>query len=166
MSLVLQVLSAFRRFLILKLGRTYAALPLPDVARVTSPAPINIAETEQYVTQLIASGQLNATLVPAPDSSKPSVLRFAASSAEGPLARSEAQQYEELVVQTNKMASLAAHMKGMDRRIELSKEYLDWTRKTRRVRINDEAGGMGGSALGVGDYADGWGVDDDVLAEM
>ena len=166
MSLVLQVLSAFRRFLILKLGRTYAALPLPDVARATSPAPINIAETEQYVTQLIASGQLNVTLIPAPDPSKPAMLRFAASSDEGPLARSEAQQYKDLVAQTNKVASLAAHMKGMDRRIELTKEYLDWTRKTRRVRANDEAGGMGGSAVAVGDYADGWGVDEDVLADM
>ena len=166
MSLVLQVLSAFRRFQILKLGRTYAALPILDVARATSPAPINVAETEQYVAQLIASSQLNATLVPSPDPSKPAILRFAGSSAEGPLARSEAQQYHDLVAQTNKMVGLAAQMKGMDRRIELSKEYLEWTRKTRRVRVNDEAGGMGGSVLAMGDYADGWGVDEDVLAEM
>ena len=166
MSLVLQVLSAFRRFLILKLGRTYAAIPITDVARHTSPSPTNIAETEQYVHNLIASGQLNATLTPSSDSTKPSILRFAASTTEGPLARSEIQQYQDLVKQTDKMARLAKQMKGMDRRMELSKEYLDWTKKMRKSKMGEESEGMMGVGLGMGDYADSWGVDEDVLAEM
>lgn len=165
MGLVLQVLNTFRRFLILKLGKTYAALSIADVARHTSPQPINIAETESYVTRLIASGQLNATLSPSPSLNQPSILRFAASSTEGPLARSEAQQYQDLVSQTAKMAKLATQMKGMDRRLELSKEYLDWTRKARKSKANDEADGMAGVHRYVANI-DSHGVDEDVLAEM
>ncbi len=77
MSLVLQVLDAFRRFLILRLEQTYAAVPISIVARLTSPQPDNHAETEAYVNSLISSGQLNATLEVSTVPGMGSMIRFA-----------------------------------------------------------------------------------------
>lgn len=161
MGLAVQVLDAFRRFLILRLEKTYAAIPISAITRLTSPEPDNNAETEAYVTSLIASGQLNATLGPSTDPTKGSMLRFAASSTEGPLARSETQQYEDLLRQTEKLAELGKHIKDTERRLELSREYLDWARKNRR----NKAGGE--NSVNYPLYSnDGYGVDEDILADL
>lgn len=159
MGLVLQVLDAFRRFLILRLEKTYAAIPISVVARLTSPQPDNHAETEAYVRSLISSGQFNATLEPSAVSGMGSMLRFATSSTGGPLARSETQQYENLTRQTAKLAQLDKHFKDTERRMDLSKEYLDWVRKNRRNKANAE------NSTSQNPF-DGYGVDEDLLADM
>lgn len=159
MSLVLQVLDAFRRFLILRLEQTYAAVPISIVARLTSPQPDNHAETEAYVNSLISSGQLNATLEVSTVPGMGSMLRFATNSTGGPLARSETQQDENLTQQTIKLAQLGKHIKDTARRMELSKEYLDWVRKQRRNKANAEHSASPNPL-------DGYGVDEDLLADM
>jgi len=161
MGLVLQVLEASRRFKILRLERIYAVIPISVVAQLTSPQPNNYAETEAYVTSLIASGQLNATLGPSTDPTKGSMLRFSTTSTGGPLARSETQQYEDLTRQTAKFVQLGKHIKATERRMELSKEYVEWARKNRRNKANGD--NMSNHPL----YSnDGYGVDEDLLADM
>ncbi|MCJ1477882.1 hypothetical protein MMC13_006555 [Lambiella insularis] len=165
LGLVLQVLDAFRRFLILKLGQTYAALPTNLVAQQTSSDPTNVPETDAYLTALIASGQLNAVLTP-PSATGLSMLRFASTLSEGPLARSEAQNYEDLQHHSNKLTQLAKHIKDTDRRFELSREYFEWARKNKRPKDGgglDVSQGSPNPTLGVsGNY----GVDEDMLADM
>lgn len=161
MGLVLQVLNAFRRFLILKLEKTYAALPISLVAQQTSPQPSNIAETESYLTSLIASGQLNATLLPPVNTMETPVLRFAATSHEGPLARSEMQNFQDLQTQTEKFTYLTRHIKDTERRLELSKDYLEWARKNPKSKDT----GLGTANLGTMGN-NGYGVDEDMLADM
>ena len=161
MGLVLQVLNAFRRFLILKLEKTYAALPISLIAQQTSPQPNNIAETESYLTSLIASGQLNATLVPSTNIAETAILRFAATSHDGPLARSEMQNFKDLHKQTVKFTYLTRHIKDTERRLELSKDYLEWARKNQKPKDTGPGtanqGTMGNN---------GYGVDEDMLADM
>ena len=166
MGLVLQVLDAHRRFLILKLEKTYAALPISLVAQQTSPHPENHAETEAYVNSLITSRELNATLNTSADPTKPSILRFSTStSSNGPLASSEVRQYEDLTRQTAKFEQLANHMKDTERRLELSKEYMDWARKNKRSKGG--GGGPGGNMMDFnGNGNDSYGVDEDMLADM
>ena len=161
MGLVLQVLNAFRRFLILKLEKTYAALPISLVAQQTSPQPSNIAETESYLTSLIVSGQLNATLSPSANVAEKSILRFAATSHDRPLARSEMQNFEDLQTQTKKFAYLTRHIKDTERRLELSKEYLEWARKNQKPK-DPRAGTANAGIAGNTEY----GVDEDMLADM
>ena len=161
MGLVLQVLNAFRRFLILKLEKTYAALPISLVAEQTSPQPTNIAETASYLTSLIASGQLNATLSSSTNTAGTSVLRFAATSHDGPLARTETQNFEELQKQTERFTYLTRHIKDTERRLELSKEYLEWARKNQKSK--DAGAGMAHPGQ-TGNH--GYGVDEDMLADM
>ena len=159
------MLNAFRRFQILKLGNTYAALPISLVAQQTSPDPLDLTETEAYISSMIVSKQLNAILVPSAESTKPSMLRFAPTKQEGPLARSEVQNYGDLRLQIEKFTQLASHMKDTGRRLELSKEYLEWSRKNKKSKESGTGGGpQSGSSTQAGH--DGYGVDEDMLADM
>ncbi|MCJ1397889.1 hypothetical protein MMC11_001085 [Xylographa trunciseda] len=161
MGLVLQVLNAFRRFSILKLAKTYAAMPVSLVAQQTSPQPSNIAETESYLTSLIVSGQLNATLLPSSKTAGTSILRFAATSHDGPQARTEMENYENLQIQTERITSLTRHIKDTEQRLELSKEYLEWARKNHRSKDTGPGAANPGT---IGN--NGYGVDEDMLADM
>ncbi|KAI4129796.1 MAG: hypothetical protein LQ338_002047 [Usnochroma carphineum] len=141
LSLVFQVLDAYRRFTIVKLASTYAALPLPEVTQRTSPDPNNHAETAQYVAMMINNGQLRATLDQRSQDPQSWVLRFEPSSSTGPQAQSEQEQYEELVGQASKTAKLADHVRETDRKLSLSKDYINWLKRSKKdskAQANDE----------------------------
>ncbi|KAL8727281.1 MAG: hypothetical protein Q9166_006162 [cf. Caloplaca sp. 2 TL-2023] len=129
LSLVLQVLDAYRQFTIAKLESTYAALPLSEVSRRTSTNPSDHAETAQYISMMIANGQVNAAIEQDSNDFRSWVLRFATSSATGPQARSEQQQYEELRRQVAETAKLAEHVRETDRKLSLNKEYINWLKQ-------------------------------------
>lgn len=161
-GLVKQVIDAFRRFSILRLERTYVALRILDVAHRTSPEPTDYAETAAYVSSLISSGYLNATLTQSSEEPHAWVLRFAASSTTGPQGRTEQQQYEDLVKQTTRTMKLSDHVREADRRLGLSKEYLDWAR---RIQKSKDAGGnveLGG----FGTMSDEYVVDEDMMSDL
>ncbi|KAL8710885.1 MAG: hypothetical protein Q9220_004690 [cf. Caloplaca sp. 1 TL-2023] len=128
LSLVLQTLNAYRQFSIIKLASLYSALPLPEVTLRTSPAPrTDHTETAEYITSMIQNNLLNATL----DKSRSTgndpqswVLRFSDEKLGATL--TEQQQYEELTNQAVKTAKLANHVRESDRRLALSKEYINW----------------------------------------
>ena len=89
------------------------------------------------------------------------MLRFSTTSTGGPLARSETQQYEDLTRQTAKLMQLGKHIKATERRMELSKEYVEWARKNRKNKAN------GDSTLNPPLYNnDGYGVDEAILEDM
>ncbi|KAA6413378.1 MAG: hypothetical protein FRX48_03124 [Lasallia pustulata] len=163
-GLLLQVLEAFRRFAVKRLEKTYAALSVSEIARRTSPDPNNQAETEHYLSSLIANGYLNATLIQSSDLSYPSILRFATSPTTGPLARSEAQAYEELVEQTARISKLTEHIKETDRRLAMTKEYIDWAKRTRKQK--DAGGSMGELNHMIEMAGDDYGGDEDMMADL
>ncbi|KAI4135382.1 MAG: hypothetical protein LQ347_000712 [Umbilicaria vellea] len=163
-GLLLQVLDASRRFAVKRLEKTYAALSVSEIARRTLPDPNIQAETEHYLGSLIAAGHLNATLTQSPDSSHPSILRFAASPTTGPLARSEAQAYKELVEQTKRISKLAEHIKETDRKLAMTKEYIEWVRKSRKQK--DAGGPMGEPNHAMEMAGDDYGGDEDMMADL
>ncbi|KAL8826865.1 MAG: hypothetical protein Q9191_003537 [Dirinaria sp. TL-2023a] len=126
LGLVQQVLAAFRRFSILRLGKTYAALRIADVLRQTRTAPADSAETAAYLKSLIASGQLKASVTETGSDPGFWVLRFAEEMAEAP---SETQIYEDFTNVQGRLKKLAAHLKESDRKLSLTREYLDWAKK-------------------------------------
>ncbi|KAL9593317.1 MAG: hypothetical protein Q9179_005947 [Wetmoreana sp. 5 TL-2023] len=146
LDLVLQVLDAYRRFSIVKLGSTYAALLLPQVSQRTSPTPDDYVETAEYITLMINKGQLNATLDSRSRSSEPQswVLRFATSSSTSPPILSEQQRYEEMVRQAATSSALAEHIRATDRKFMLSKEYSEWMK---RLKNDADSSGNGGDAI-------------------
>lgn len=163
------MLDASRRFAILRLEKTFAALSIPEVSRRTYPHQDDHAETKRYLVSLITEGHLNATIVESTDTTttdttKPSILRFASSAHSGPLARSEAQQYQELKNQSAETVRLISHIKEADRKLELTASYLDWVRKAKK---NEEAReNMRHSGEELHPVNDSFGVDEDMLADM
>ncbi|KAL8934669.1 MAG: hypothetical protein Q9216_005789 [Gyalolechia sp. 2 TL-2023] len=132
LSLVVQVLDAYRQFTIIKLGSTYAALPLSLVTQRTSSNPNDHTETAQYIAMMISSGRLNAILDQRTQDPQSWVLRFALSSNAGPHARSEQENYDELVKQAARNAKLAEHVRETDRKLTLSKDYINWLKQSKK----------------------------------
>ncbi|MCJ1369778.1 hypothetical protein MMC20_000990 [Loxospora ochrophaea] len=164
MGLMTQVLNAFRRFSVLKLEKTYAALPVSQIAERTSPISSDLHETENYLASLISSGQLNAVLVPSSASGKGTILRFSPPTS-GPPTRSETEQYEELQKEQRKIAELAEQVKATDWKLELSKEYIEWAKRAKRAKDGAGPGAdQNTSMMGMGD--EDFAADEDMMADM
>lgn len=162
-GLLIQVLDALRRFSIQKLENTYVAVSIPEVGARTSPIPTNHSETEAYIVSLISAGQLNATLSQSGDPSKPSILRFSGTSTTDQRSQSEATQYANLVKQTQKIKTLAEHVRVTDKRLCLSKEYIEWVKKAKKTK---EAGGRAADGNPMDMTGDDYGVDEDMMADL
>ena len=159
-GLVLQVVDAFRRFSILKLENTYVALRIAEVAERTSPDPKNYVETANYIMSLIKSNQLNAQLHETSEDPQDWILRFAQTPMSGPQARTEQQQHADLVNQTRRMTELTAHVKDVDRRLGLSKEYIDWAKKAQKTK--DVSNDLNLTMFSSDDYIG----DEDMMADL
>ncbi|RMZ78810.1 hypothetical protein DV738_g3574, partial [Chaetothyriales sp. CBS 135597] len=133
-GLILEVFRAHRRFAVLNLHNTYAALPVSEVARQTSPEPSNVSETISYLHELIQSGQLKATLTRSQDGPE-QILRFAAA---GESHKSEAEIEHELAAKTQQLQTLLKNISHLDHLTELSTEYIDYLRKLKKVREQDD----------------------------
>lgn len=146
----------------MKLQKTYVALHIRDVAHRTSPNPANYLETLRYVSSLISSDQLNATLVESPEDPETSVLRFPTAFQPGPQTRTEEQLLGDLRAQTGRIVNLNDHVREIDRRLGLSKDYIDATKKMHK---NKDAGGYAdfNSATAINDdYV----ADEDMMADL
>ena len=131
-----QVIDAYRQFSVLQLEKTFAALTIADITRKTSPNPNDYAETAQCLVQLIAAGKLNATISKPSEDPASWVVRFSDPTS-GPLARSEEQQYEALAKQTQKVNVLTNHMREMDRKLSLNKDYIGDARRKKKQAASD-----------------------------
>lgn len=112
--------------------------------RRTKTAPADSAETAAYVKNLIASDQLKASVTETGSDPGTWVLRFAEEMAGAP---SEAQIYEDFTNAQGRMNKLAAHLKESDRKLSLTREYLDWAKKMEK----SAAVGPGGDDLTAAD---------------
>lgn len=113
---------------------------------------------------MISDGHLNASLSQSADRSKPSILRFLTASTKDPQLQSEAAQYAELVKQTEKTVKLAEQIRITDRKLGLSKEYIDCAKKAKKTR---EAGkGNGGEGNMVDMTGEDYGEDEDMMADL
>ena len=158
-----QVISAFRQYSVLQLGKTYAALTIADIARRTSPDPNDHAGTGEYVIHLISTGLLNATISQPSDDPASWILRFS-NSASGPLSRTEEQQHQHLEKQTQKIKLLMEHIREADRKLSLNKDYIADAKKSKRARQNGlEVAGEENPWMMHGDAFD---QDEDMMADL
>lgn len=116
------------------------------------------------MNSLIASGQLNATLIPSADPAKPPILRFAASIREGPLGRSETAQHVALERHSLNIRDLSSHAKATERKLELTKEHLEWARRAKKAKDNGELA-PGSLPVDTGSSFT-FAADEDMLADM
>lgn len=157
-GLMVEVYEAFRKFSVLRLGKTFAALSVAEIAKRTSPDPTNLNETQVYLEGLIANGALNAVIAQA-NGSQGQILRFLPTSAS---LKSEAQVKVALASQTRELEDLLRHVQDSEHRIELSREYIDWLKKLKKMK--DEEKKTGGARNGRSAAVDD--VDEDVMEEF
>jgi COP9 signalosome complex subunit 3 len=154
MGLVVEVFHAFRKFQVQRLGNTFAALPIVEVAARTSPDPTDISETTAYVTSLIAAGELNATMAASPPSQ--ATLRFSPAGSN----KSELQIRQSLAYQTSEMRDLLAAISNNEHRLEISKEYVDMLKKLKKAK--EQGGEKGGEQIMFADVTD---LDEDMMGD-
>lgn len=86
----------------------------------------SLQSTEQFVANLIATGELNARLVQPESPSGPTVLRFGS---DGQQAQYEAKLWSDLAQQKIRGRNLIDNVAVADMRLELGREYIESLRK-------------------------------------
>ena len=155
-GLIVQVYDAFRKFSVLRLASIYAALPLTEVARRTSPDPSDLVETASYIATLIASGDLKAILTQSQNPAVPATLRFSISPS---VLQTETDLHRDLQIHKIELESVLKHLQDSDHRLEISKEYIEKLRLMKKHKEQQaKDGGSSGQALDE--------LDEDVMADL
>lgn len=156
-GLVQSVVAENKRRAVTKLGKTYSALPLEQVATSIG---LEANETAEYLRRLIGDGNLNARL-DQPDNGG-HVLHFAKDGvAPGP-DKSELELKDELVSQTHRIAQLEQDIQEADYALSMSKSYIDSVRRWRNRKGGPGPAGEDSSEL----FPQGMDSDDeDVMAD-
>ena len=156
-GLMVEVYQAFRKFAVLNLGKTFAALSIAEVARRTSPDVRDLDETKAYLGTLIASGALRAVITDGANEDQ--TLRFLASTTS---TRSEAPVEALLAAHTQELQILLKHVDDTEHRMEVTKEYVDYLKKLKKIRDDDKKNG--GTSTGRSAAVDD--VDEDMMEEF
>ncbi|KAL9108575.1 MAG: hypothetical protein Q9227_006661 [Pyrenula ochraceoflavens] len=128
-GLIREVYFAHRKFAILNLEKTFTALSISQIASRTSPDPLDLTETEAYISSLISSGELAATLSPSKNPSEGPIVRFLPSQIE---TKSEADLQNDLAKHKAELATLLQHIESDEHRLEISNQYIDFLKQLRK----------------------------------
>jgi len=157
-GLVVEVFQAFRKFSVCRLGKTFAALSVVEIARRTSPEPSDVEETKAYLEGLMASGELKAVITDSAGGDGP-VLRFLPASASS---RSETAVETAFASRTLELRTLLHHVRDTEHRMEISREYVDYLKKLKKARDDEKK--SGGTDAGRARVVDD--VDEDMMEEF
>ncbi|KIV82467.1 hypothetical protein PV11_04577 [Exophiala sideris] len=156
-GLMVEVFQSFRKFAILKLRKTFAALPLSGVAQRTSPDSSSVSETKTYVEALIATGDINAVITTSDDGSN-EMLRFLPA----PTAQKSETQIEAVLrSQTGELRSLLSHVQDTEYRMGISREYIDYLKKLKKMKEDEKKNATNGARNATADD-----VDEDMMEEL
>lgn len=122
LGIVTEAAEALRRFRVIDLASTYAALPVDRVATHLSLSP---EATLQLLNNMIALGHVQASISTSDGGA--SILRFRAQQKHAVDATEEA-----VAAQVKKIEALSAFVKEADRRLALTKEYVDYVRRNKK----------------------------------
>lgn len=120
LRLVAEAEQALVRYRVIDLQRTYAALP---VARVAAEIGVPPQQAMQVLTDIIRRGHLNATIS---TTDANAVLRF------HPAKQAQFAD-DDLEAQTHRITELVTFVRDADRRLQLTKEYVDVQRRNKRT---------------------------------
>lgn len=174
LSLIHQVYTSYRKYALISLSTTYAALTIPTIISLIPPSSThasNPTETETYIASLIASGSLSAILIPGATPSDPAILRFTSPNfaEDGQSSLEYEEQIEAMLAErTKEIELIARHMRATGETLEMSREYVEWLRKTKKGKEGVDGKGMPTEIAGMfpGGGTTGYDEDEDVMAEM
>lgn len=133
-GLMREVYAAFRKFEIIRLGKTFAALSVEDIATKTSSTPQDTQETLAYLTRLIESGDLHAQITPSQKGGLGTVRFLPPNTSQ----RSEADVEKELALKSLELRSLLKYISDYDHQLEINKDYLEFLLKAKKARDHDK----------------------------
>ncbi|EMC95924.1 hypothetical protein BAUCODRAFT_509162 [Baudoinia panamericana UAMH 10762] len=127
LPLVKEASTALIRYRVMDLQKTYATLPVSRVAAYLGFKP---EAALQYLLDVISSGHLHASIAPSHDNSAANaVLRFH----ELTPSMTNLTADNELAAQTKRIEDLATYVRDADRRLQLTKEYVEHQKRQRRT---------------------------------
>ncbi|GAB7341061.1 hypothetical protein MBLNU457_7381t2 [Dothideomycetes sp. NU457] len=124
LGIVTEAAEALRRFRVIDLASTYAALP---VDRVATHLSLSSDATLQLLNNMIALGHVQASISTSDGGA--SILRFQTQQKHG----AEGATEEAVAAQVRKIEALSAFVKEADRRLALTKEYVDYVRRNKKT---------------------------------
>jgi hypothetical protein len=166
LGLVLELPRFVSRFRLLDAQKRFSVMPMSTVASLIKKPQ---DETPAFVHDVIAEGVLNAHVVSATgagadgggDSAQQHqqqqqqeqsglLLRFFTSRSDGPLAKTEQQLCNELVLQAERTAAIVERARVADRKIRFTKEHNEVLRRAKEAEAHAQAAGGGGGGSGSG----------------
>ncbi|KAI5204587.1 hypothetical protein E4T38_04597 [Aureobasidium subglaciale] len=157
-AIVNQVADSLRRYRVIDLQKTYAALPIEGIALHLNLTP---GATTTLLSTMIRDGHLHALLPPliAGTDTKP-VLRFLSQNPNQPAVDHDALLKDKSV----HIEQLAKHVREADRRLAIQKEYVDFTRRNKRA---ETAGAQGyEDPMDVWDAPEDGDQDEDMMGDL
>lgn len=151
-----QLLDNQYRFYVSRLSRTYSAIP---VSNIVNNLGGSVEELADYLEALIRDGHLNAELQRGKRPDLGVVLRFFQDPTQGPLAKTEKQQHQALLEQTQRTNILAEQVKSADYRLGLTKEYIEHFKRQQK-----KAAASGGDAMDTS-WDDGIMDEEDIMGD-
>ena len=130
--LVRDVGAALYRQLVFDLQKTYAVLPVGRVAQILG---WSISDTSCMLTDMIEGRTLDANIASVGTNPGDAVLTFHDST---PAVATAATQDDDIEAQTKRIENLVTYMRDADRRLQLTKEYIE---HAKRMKRNGEAPG-------------------------
>jgi COP9 signalosome complex subunit 3 len=134
LGLIQDVYQAHRRYNVLHLGKTFAAIPVSQVISMLGTDQDGETPVQEYLQNLIASGGLSATLTPTSDGSD-QILRFLPETVSK---KSEVQMEQELNNRAIQLEGLLKRIGEVEHRMHLTKEYVDNLKKLKKTRDEDD----------------------------
>ena len=123
-------MGAFYRHKLFRLGRSFAALTVADVARSLSPYIESAGDAESFVASLIMSGDLNATLSHLSDGYS-TLLHFSAAAPRSDIPQDTHVQAK-LAQGVQLLQILTDSIKESSHALELSDDYIDHLKRNQR----------------------------------
>ncbi|KAE8379546.1 hypothetical protein BDV26DRAFT_259337 [Aspergillus bertholletiae] len=158
-GLVHQVIKAFNKCMTLKLGRTFSALTMADVAQHASDLSAPLREVEPLVASLVMSGAFNAVLVQSHNHDD-TMLRF--SSPTRSLYAQEHYAWGRIVKEGRLLGVVAQNIYQSNHALELSNEQFLFSQKTLKWSDNSGKGNTGAPD----EVADGADLEEDLMGDI
>ncbi|GIJ88422.1 hypothetical protein Asppvi_007346 [Aspergillus pseudoviridinutans] len=159
MGLVLQVVHAHRKSVVVKLGSTFSAVAIADIAQRIASDPVPSTEAETSISSMVISG-LDSTLLHSNSNHKPTMLHFHA----GGASNSFGEEHIAFLLDSERLllSTLAANLGQSNHDLELSSEHLQFLRRAKNASQHSS----GQFGMKFKDDISSWDVDEDIMSGL
>lgn len=159
MGLVLQVVYEHRKSVVVKLGSTFSAVAITDIAQRIASNLIPSTEVEASISSMVISG-LRSTLSHSSSHHKPTMLHFHVGGASNP----HGEEHMAFLLNSERLllTTLASNLDQSNHDLELSSEHLQFLRRAKNA--SELSSGKFGTKFK--DDISSWDVDEDIMSGL